>query len=256
MLRRVWPGVRAWIHELPTHHIPKPPTQTAVRAERCIVSQNMTATRPVVEQRRERKRVESGWLAIAGLLLLSALPVIGGVLRLTGVSANPDTVVPVTSVVVIGAHIVAMIVYCLVGAFQFSPALRVRSRWHRRAGRVLLPAGFIAAISSVWIGVFFGGPADELALARVRLVFALAMTIFLVMTAVAITRRDFSAHGAWMTRAYATAVSGGTQALAVALWTIVISDIDALGEAWLVAAGFVINSVVAELLVRRRRPNH
>jgi hypothetical protein len=216
----------------------------------------MTATRPVVEQKRERKRVNSGWLAITGLLLLSTLPVIGGVLRLTGVSTNPDTVVPVTSFVAIVAHIVAMTVYCLVGAFQFSPALRIRSRWHRRAGRVLLPAGFIAAISGVWIGVFFGGPADELPLARVRLVFALAMTIFLVMTAVAITRRDFTAHAAWMTRAYAIAVSGGTQALVVALWTIVISEIDALGEAWLVAAGFVINSVVAELIIRRRRAVH
>jgi hypothetical protein len=216
----------------------------------------MTATRPVVEHKRERKRVKSGWLAITGLLLLSTLPVIGGVLRLTGVSTNPDTVVPVTSLVAIVAHIVAMTVYCLVGAFQFSPALRIRSRWHRRAGRVLLPAGFIAAISSVWIGVFFGGPADELPLARVRLVSALAMTIFLALTAVAITRRDFSAHGAWMTRAYAIAVSGGTQALVVALWTIVIGEIDALGEAWLVAAGFVINSIVAELLIRRRRAIH
>ena len=37
----------------------------------------------------ERQRSRCGWLAITGLLLLSALPVLGGVLRLRGVSADP-----------------------------------------------------------------------------------------------------------------------------------------------------------------------
>ena len=55
-----------------------------------------------------------------------------------------------------------------------------------------------------------------------------------------------------MTRAYAIAISGGTQALVFALWTLIIGEVDAFGEARLVAAGFVINSVVAELLILRR----
>ena len=55
-----------------------------------------------------------------------------------------------------------------------------------------------------------------------------------------------------MTRAYAIAVSGGTQALVVTLWTLNVGEVNAFGEAWLVAAGFVINSVVAELLILRR----
>ncbi|MFD4420697.1 DUF2306 domain-containing protein [Agromyces sp. NPDC058484] len=216
------------------------------------MSQRMTTTRPVAEQKGRRRRSRSGWLAITGLLLLSALPVLGGVLRLREVSADPESTLLSASSVPIVAHIVAMSVYCLLGAFQFSPALRTRRGWHRSAGRALIPAGFIAALSAVWLAVFFGGPPDELALAMIRLVFAVAMTVFLVLAVIAITRRDFIAHGAWMTRAYAIAVSGGSQALVFALWTLIVGEVDAFGEAWLVAAGFVINGVVAELLIRRR----
>ncbi|WP_051478610.1 DUF2306 domain-containing protein [Arthrobacter sp. H5] len=216
------------------------------------IDQKMTATRPIAVQKGERQRPRSGWLAIVGLLLLSALPVLGGVLRLRDVSADPESEMLLASLVAIVAHIVAMSVFCLLGAFQFSPALRIRRGWHRTAGRALIPAGFIAALSSIWLAVFFGGPPDELALAMVRLVFAVPMIMFLVLAVIAITRRDFAAHGAWMTRAYAIAVSGGTQALVFALWTLIIGEVDAFGEAGLVAAGFVINSVVAELLIRRR----
>lgn len=210
----------------------------------------MTATRPVAKPTRQRPK--SGWLTITGLLLLGTLPVIGGVLRLGEVSTGSEIDLPWTAIVAIIAHIVAMTVFCLLGAFQFSPALRTRLGWHRTAGRVLIPAGFIAAMASIWLAVFFNGPPAERALAWVRLVFAVLMIIFLVMAVIAITSRDFAAHGAWMTRAYAIAVSGGTQALVVAFWTIPIGDVDAYGETWLVAVGFVINCVAAELLVRRR----
>lgn len=215
------------------------------------MSQQMKATsRPTSVRRRARPK--SGWPAITGLLLLSALPVLGGVLRLGEVGAGSGDPSPPASTVALVVHIVAMTVYCVLGAFQFSPALRARRRWHRSAGRVLVPAGFLAALSAVWLAVFFGGPPDELALAMIRLVFATAMTVFLVRAVIAIRRRDFPAHGAWMTRAYAIAISGGTQALVFASWTIPLGDVDAFGEAWLVAVAFVINSLVAELLIRRR----
>ena len=86
----------------------------------------------------------------------------------------------------------------------------------------------------------------------VRLVFAVPMIAFLVCAVLAITRRDFSSHGAWMTRAYAIAVASGTQALVVVLWTIPFGEVDAAAETWLVAVGFAINSLVAEGLIRRR----
>jgi len=222
------------------------------------ISQNVstdverTASRPTAGQESQRQRPKSGWLAITGLLLLGTLPVIGGVLRLGEVSSGSAINLPWTSTVAIVAHIVAMTVFCLLGAFQFSPALRGRRGWHRTAGRALIPAGFIAALASMWLAVFFNGPTEEFALAMVRLVFAVPMIIFLVMAVLAITRRDFTAHGAWMTRAFAIAVTGGTQALVIILWSIPFGEVDTSGETWLVGAGFVINSVVAELLILRR----
>jgi len=196
-------------------------------------------------------RPRSGWPAITGLLLLSALPVIAGLLRLGDVS-DPNRALPVALAVVIVAHIVGMSVFCLLGAFQFSPALRSRNRWHRTAGRVVLPAGLIAAVSSIPIGALFTGTPAEVAQATVRVVFGVAMTAFLALGAISIIRRRFTAHGAWLTRAYAIAVTGGTQALVLVLWAIVVGEADAFGETWLVTLGFVINSLVAEVLIRRR----
>lgn len=202
-------------------------------------------------QKQARQRVPSGWPAVTGLLLLCALPVLGGVLRLSEVSADPEGALLSASPVPIVAHIIAMSVYCVLGAFQFSPSLRSRG-WHRAAGRVLIPAGFIGALSAVWLAVVFGGPAEEVPLAMVRAVFGLAMTTFLVLATIAIRHRDFTAHGAWMTRAYALAIAGSTQALILILWSLPFGDVTSTGETWLVAAGFVINSVAAELLIRRR----
>lgn len=216
----------------------------------------LTAASPIANATRDRERPKSGWLVVTGLLLLGTLPVIGGVIRLGEVGSGEAIDLPWSSVAAIVSHIVAMTLFCLVGAFQFSPALRIRHGWHRTAGRVLIPAGFVAAVASIWLAVFFHGPPDERALAMVRLVFAVPMIAFLAMAVLAISRRDFAAHGAWMTRAYAIAVSGGTQALVVALWTIPVGEVDAYGEAWLVAVGFAINSVVAELVIRLRRFGH
>ena len=199
---------------------------------------------------RSAGHARGGWLAITGLLLLSALPVLGGALRL-GELAVQNALLDHSPVPLIG-HVVAMSAFCLVGAFQFSPALRMRRGWHRTAGRVLIPAGFVAALSGIWLAVFFGGAADAFSMAMVRLLFGVAMASFLALGVLAIRRRDFAAHGAWLTRAYAVAVSGGTQALVVALWTIPLGEVDASGETLLVAAAFLINSAVAELIIVRR----
>ena len=182
----------------------------------------MTSTRTRTantDRNRPKARHRSGWPVITGLLLLSALPVIGGALRLTETGENGMLdYSPVPRI----AHVVGMSVFCLVGAFQFSPALRKRRAWHRMAGRLLIPAGFLGALSGVWFGASFSGPADEFAMAMVRLVFAVAMTGFLVLGVIAIRRRDFAAHGAWLTRAFAIGVSGGTHALVFILWAIIV----------------------------------
>ena len=197
------------------------------------------------------ERPDRAWLAITGLLLLSTLPVVGGVLRLSDIPAAAETR-PAASSVAAVAHIVGMTIYCLLGAFQFSPALRGRRRWHRTAGRALIPVAFVAGLGAAWLAVFFTGPTDQLPLAMVRLVFASAMIVFLVLGTAAIIRRDVAAHGDWMTRAYAIGVSNGTQSLVVILWTVPLGEVDAWGETWLVATGTLITALVAEILIQRR----
>lgn len=202
---------------------------------------------------RSKPKPHTGWLAITGLLLLSVIPVLGGILSLPAAGADAEGVLAWPSAIAAVTHIVTMSAFCLVGAFQFSPALRTRRGWHRAAGRVLLPAGVLAALSAAWLAVFFSGPRDEFTVAMVRLVFAAVMTVLLVWAGTAIRRRDLIAHGAWMTRAYAIGVAGGTQALVAVPWALVVGDVEGVAETWVVAAGFVINAGVAELVIRRRR---
>jgi len=90
------------------------------------------------------------WPVPAALLLLSAIPVLAGVLRLVQLAGGPALIpadhrfagFPVPLMV----HIVAASTYAVVGAFQFVPRFR-RSHpgWHRGAGRVLAVAGLLVA---------------------------------------------------------------------------------------------------------------
>jgi hypothetical protein len=176
---------------------------------------------------------------------------VGGLLRLGEVGDRHAGFAVLAGASVI--HIVAMSAYCLLGAFQFSPALRIRRRWHRGVGRALIPTGLVAAVFSVPLGVIFAGPAEERTQALVRTVFAVGMTVSLVMGAIAIARRRYGTHGAWMTRAYAIAIAGGTQAIVAILASIAVGDIDTGGETVVVAVGFVVNAVAAELIILRRR---
>ena len=218
----------------------------------------LSVTHPSAGQsQRSRPRKRRSWLAVSGLLLLSLIPVIGGAFRLTeltgGAGITTDNARFFASPIPIVAHIVSVTVYSLLGAFQFVPALRGRSGWHRVAGSVLLPAGLVAALSGIWMAAFYRFPeGDDIGLLTVRLVFGGAMAACLVVGSVAIRRRDFAAHGAWMTRAYALGVAAGTQALVLAIWIIGIGPTDHRTETVLMAAAWVINAAVAELVILRR----
>lgn len=206
--------------------------------------------------RTQRRR--GGWLVPAGLILLSVIPVIGGVFRLTelggGAALTADNARFFAAPIPIVAHIVGATVYCLLGAFQFVPALRGRRAWHRIAGLILIPAGLIAALSGVWMALFVTPAPDAggTLLLALRLAFGSAMAAFIILGIVAIRRRDFGRHGAWMTRAYALGVAAGTQAIVFAVWVIGGGQTDGLTTAVLMGAAWVINAAVAEIVIRRR----
>jgi hypothetical protein len=198
----------------------------------------------------------TGLLAVSGLLLLSMIPVLGGAFRLgdlTGGTVTADNARFFASPVPVVAHIVGATVYSLLGAFQFLPALRGRRGWHRVAGLILIPAGLVAALSGLWMAAFYSFPdGGSPLLVVIRLAFGTAMAAAIVLGILAIRRRDFVAHGAWMTRAYALGVAAGTQAVVLAVWILGIGPVDSLTDALLMGSAWVINAGIAELVIRRR----
>lgn len=142
------------------------------------------------------------------------------------------------------------------GALQFHPGFRERNRpWHRAAGRVLGVLGLLAALTGLWMAHYYPWPAwDGVGVYVERLVAGTAMLASIALGLVAVRRRDFRAHGEWMTRAYALGLGAGTQVLTHIPWFI-LTDAQptrtgrtvTMGSAWL------INAIAAEWIIRRRR---
>lgn len=201
------------------------------------------------------RRARAEWPVPAGLILLSLIPVIFGALRLTeltaGAAITPQNARFFASPVPVVTHIVSVTVYSLLGAFQFVPSLRGRRGWHRIAGRILIPAGLLAALSGLWMSAFYPLP-DGTTDVPLRLFFGSAMLASIVLGLVAIRRRDFVRHSAWMTRGYAIAVGAGTQALVSIPWLLLVGPTDVPTRAVLLGAGWVINVAVAEYVLHRR----
>jgi uncharacterized membrane protein len=199
------------------------------------------------------------WLVPAGLLALTAVPVLAGAFRLDqlagGGPVTPDNARFFATPLPVVVHIVSASLFCILGAFQFVARFRRRRpRWHRLAGRLLVPSGVAAALAGLWMTVFSPLPAgDEGLLGAFRLVFGSAMVASLVLGFIAIRRRDVAGHRAWMTRAYAIALGAGTQVLTNLPWVILLGSMpEGLGRALLMGAGWAINLAVAEWVLRRR----
>jgi hypothetical protein len=202
--------------------------------------------------------MKARWLIPVGLILLNLIPIVSGSLRITQLSGGPElmqqadrfTVFPWPVII----HIVSATLYSIVGAFQFLPGLRRgRRSWHKLAGRVLVPAGFLVALSGMWMGAFSDLPASDGPLLFVfRMLFGAYMLASLVLGIRAILRRRFSVHGAWMTRAYAIGVGAGTQAIFLIPMSMVLGSSHELGRAITMALAWVANLAVAELVIRRR----
>lgn len=213
----------------------------------------MTRTTP------SSRRTESArqWLAPAGLIVLALVPVIAGAFRLTELSTGAEITAQnarfFASPAPVAIHIVTATVYFLLGAFQFVPSLRAKRRYHRTAGRILIPAGLLTALSGLWMTVFYNYPeGDGGLLFALRLVFGTAMVVSIARGIRALLRRDFRQHGAWMTRGYAIGVAAGTQVVTTLPWVALFGEPDRFTASVLLGAGWVINLIVAELVIWRR----
>jgi uncharacterized membrane protein len=205
------------------------------------------------------KATKSDWLIPASLVVLSLIPAIAGSVRVTqlagGAPITPDNARFFAMPLPVLIHIPAAIVYSIVGAFQFSPGIRRRNRgWHRAAGRILIPAGLLVALSGLWMAHFYPWPqGDGVAVYIERLLFGSAMLVSIVLGVDAIRRRKFAEHGEWMMRAYAIGLGAGTQVLTHVPWFVFADGKpDEVGRGVMMGAGWVINIMVAEWVIRRK----
>lgn len=198
----------------------------------------------------------SDWVVPVGLLLLSLVPVLAGTVRLLQIVSGDLTAenarfldAPLPGVL----HITAVTLFSLLGAFQFAPSLRRRlPRWHRRSGRLVVPAGLVAALSGLWMSQFYAlPPTDGLWLYAIRWVVGVWMIFALIRGYLAIRARKIAQHRAWMIRGYAIGMGAGTQVLTSVPYFVLVGQPDTGMRALLLGLGWAINAVVAELILAR-----
>ena len=192
----------------------------------------------------------------AGLILLSFVPAAVGSARFVQLTGGADVTATtahyLSSWVPLILHIVSGMCFSVLGALQFSSALRRRRRaWHRVTGRLLVPLGLIAALSALWM-TWLSAPSTGAGalLYGLRMVFGSVMVTGLVLGFLAIRRGQIRRHRAWMTRAYAIGVGAGTQVLTIGFGQALFGKSE-LSHALLSGAAWVINLAVAEWSISR-----
>jgi uncharacterized membrane protein len=199
------------------------------------------------------------WLVPAWLVGLGLVPSVAGGFRLAELArGGPVTVANARFFAMplpVWLHIAAAMLFAVPGAFQFSAGFRRRvPGWHRAAGLLLVPLGLVVALTGLWMTLRYPwAPGDGEAVYGLRLVFGTAMAVSVVAGVDAIRRRDFAAHGAWMTRAYAIGLGAGTQVFTHLPWLVLGDRPGEAGRAVAMGAGWVINLAVAEWVLARGR---
>jgi len=200
----------------------------------------------------------SQWKVPSALIALSVIPLIGGGVRLAGLAhgaaVTPENARFVAAPTPVVLHVLCAALFCVLGAFQFSSAFRKRQPgWHRIAGRILIPCGLVVGLSGLWMTMFYtiGAPLQGALLFYVRLVVGFAMVASIALAVMAILRRDFAVHRAWMIRGYALAQGAGTQVLVFIPAILFSGETLGLARDLLMTLAWLINIAVAEWIIRR-----
>lgn len=204
------------------------------------------------------KNAPSDWIVVVPLILLSLVPMLGGIARLSdlasGAAVTPENARFHAMPLPVLVHIFSSVPFSIMGAFQFAPGLRRRRPdVHRNIGKVLMIAGFASAVSGLFMTVFYPitpnlqGPLLWL----VRLLVGSAMAVSIALAWRTILERKVNQHRAWMMRAYALGQGAGTQALILLPITLLFGPVEWLPRDLWMSLAWLINIAIAEWFIRK-----
>ncbi|EAR10787.1 DUF2306 domain-containing protein [Reinekea blandensis] len=206
--------------------------------------------------RTQRRPWGWGWLVFGFLLCL--IPMLAGLIRLeslaSGAARTVDNARFVDQPLPVVIHILSVLIYAPGVLLQLSPW---RVRWpglHAAVGKLTLPAGYLCALSGVWMTLTYPWPElDGVVLYLVRLVVGTLMLLQLGLGTRALWCRQFPEHGRWMLRAYALGMGAGTQVFTHIPFFLLPDVQTETGRAICMTAGWILNAGLCELYLVRKR---
>lgn len=197
------------------------------------------------------------WATLVLVVVFSSVPAFGGLVRLVelvgGPSVLPGNPRAIADPWPIILHVLSSFVFCIAGALQFLPSLRLhRPILHRVTGRITVVAGVLSAASGLWMTIVFAFPEalQGSLLFSMRIILGLAMMGLLGWAVVAVKAGSFRKHAASMLRAYAIGQGASTQAFLGIAWIVVfgIEPTGFLRDCFMVFC-WVLNLLAAEALI-------
>ena len=203
---------------------------------------------------------KSEWLILIGLLLLSLIPCVGGIFRLLELGIgdsgfmpeNPRIQSAPTPVIF---HLLSVVPYCILGAFQFLPSFRKKHlNLHRLVGRLLVGAGIVSALSGLWMTRYYSFPKNLQGdlLYVVRILVGITMIVFIMLGLSSVLKKRIMYHQAWMIRAYALGQGAGTQVLITIPWLLTVGEPMGFVRDVLMSLAWVINFLVGEWAIKNK----
>jgi uncharacterized membrane protein len=203
------------------------------------------------------------WKVPLVLLSISAIPLAAGIARLIGLASNAeisaDNARFVAAPFPVIVHILCVSLFSILGAFQFSSWLRQRSAyWHKVSGRVVVASGVFTSLSGLWMTVMYPIPPELQGslLYGVRIFVGIAMLISILMAVSAVIGGDIATHRAWMTRSFAMGQGAGMQVVVLLPWMLLVGNPSILQRDVLMSLAWLINLLIAELVVQSWSPRN